>query len=149
MIGTTALNERIQVLLAADNASLSAATALHIHLIKDPFTADVNADFTAMTEADFDGYAPLDATVGDAQTFTDPLTRQMVMQLGEPLGGWHWDVTGATNLPQNIYGWAVTDTADAVTWGSGLFDAPLQLLAINDGVDIGQIRWEIVLTPLV
>lgn len=149
MIATSILESAVQALLAADPTTLApAALALHVHLIQAPFVPDADTDFTALTEADFTGSAAKSAGVGACQTFADPITLQLAVQLNEPVGGWHWKATALTNLPQTIYGYVVTDNADAVTYGSALFPSPFPILAVNDGVDIPFIRFEITSSAL-
>jgi len=144
MIATKVLESAVQSLLAADTTTLApAVNALHVHLIQAPFTPDSDTDFTTLTEADFTGGAAKAAGVGACQTFSDPITLQLAIQLNEPVGGWHWKATALTNLPQTIYGYVVTDNADAVTYGSALFPSPFPILAINDGVDIPFVRLEL------
>ena len=144
MIATTVLDLAAQGLLAADPATMApAALALHVHLIQAPFVPGDTTDFTALVEADFTGSTAKAAGVGACQTFNDPVTQQLAIQLNEPVGGWHWKATDAVNLPQTIYGYAVTDNADAVTLGSALLPSPAVLLAALDAVDIPFIRIEL------
>jgi len=135
-------------LLAGDVANLAAAAVKHIHLIKDVFTPAPDTDFTTLTEADFDGYAELSAAAGAQQAFTNPLTGERIVQMIEPLGGWHWEVSGVTNLPQTIYGFVLTDLADAETFGSALLDEPITLLGIGEAVDLANVRFTFVANPL-
>jgi len=141
MTPTDVLLGAVRTRLAQDTATLAAATALHVHLIKEPFTEGPTIDFTTMDEADFTGSTALGAGTGNQQEFVDPDTRERVIQLKEPAGGWHWVTTDAVNLPQTIYGYVVTDTADTVTYGSKRFDSPVALIASGDGVDIGNVRF--------
>jgi len=144
MIATTVLENAVQALLAADPTTLApAVNALHVHLIQAPFVPANDTDFAALTEATFTGGAAKTAGVGACQTFTDPITLQLAIQLNEPVGGWHWKATAGAALPQTIYGYCVTDNADAVTYGSALFPSPFPILAINDGVDIPFVRLEL------
>jgi len=137
-------------LLAADTANLAAAAVKNVHLVKAPFTPSPTTDWTTMTadEADFDGYAVKTAAAGAQQSFTDPLTGERVTQLIEPAGGWHWETTGVTNLPQTIYGWVVTDDADTDTFGSGNFETPIELTAADQAVDIAELNFRFNLNPL-
>jgi len=145
---TQTLLSTLAELLAGDVAYLAAAAAKHVHWIKDVFTPDLTTDFTALVEADFDGYVALNAAAGAQQAFTDPITGQRVVQLIEPLGGWHSETTGVTNLPQTIYGYAVTDLADAVTLGSALLDTPVTLSGVGEAVDVSNIRLTFDVAPL-
>jgi len=143
MIPTKALERSISTRLASDTTKLAAATALHVHLIMAAFLSDEETDFTTLTEAVFDGYTDLDADTGTQQSFIDQVNNVQVVQLLEPAGGWHWQVTGLTGLPVDIFGYVVTDTADTVTWGSELFDTPVTLADVGDSIDIPFIRLSI------
>jgi len=148
MIPTDVILLTLAELLAADPAYLAAAAAKHIHLIQAPFTPAGDTDFTTLTEATFDGYTALNAAAGAQQAFTDPITFERIVQLIEPVGGWHWEVTGVTDLPQDIYGFCVTDLADAVTLGSALLDTPITLTGEGQAVDLAQVRFTFVPAPL-
>jgi len=147
---TQAIVNSLASLLAADVAFMAAAAVKNVHLVKAPFTPDLTTDWTAMTadEADFDGYAVKTAAAGAQQSFTNPITNERVAQFIEPAGGWHWETTGVTNLPQTIYGFVVTDLADAVTLGSALLDEPVELTAADQAIDVDQLRFTFVPTPL-
>lgn len=146
---TNVILDRIGTLLAADATTLApAALATHVHLIREPFTPDLVTDFTTLTPADFDGYAAKSAGVGAQQYFEDPSTGNRIVQLLEPAGGWHWETTGVTNLPQTIYGFVVTDNADLITYGSGLLDSPVELLAANQGIDLANLRFSVLPTAV-
>ena len=144
MVPTQVILDEIQTLLATDVATLAAAAAKHVHLIKAPFTPGPQTALSGLTPADFTGSTAKNAASGNQQQFNDPITVQLVVQLVEPLGGWHWQATDAVNLPQTIFGFVVTDLANAVTFGSALLDTPVQLLAAGDAVDVGNIRFSFV-----
>lgn len=148
MIPTQTILNELQTLLATDTGTLAAVTAMHVHLIKAPFTPGAATDFTTLTEADFAGYAFLAAGTGTQQTFRDPVTSELIVQVKEPAGGWHWAATGAGNLPQTIYGFVITNNADTVTYGSQLLDPPVTMQASGDGVDVDQVRFAFALEPL-
>jgi len=148
MVPTSVIRLTLAELLAGDVTYLAAAAVKHLHLIKDVFTPSDTTDFTTLTEADFDGYTELNAAANAQQAFTNPLTGERVVQLIEPLGGWHWETSGVTNLPQTIYGYAVTDLADAVTLGSALLEEPVTLLGAGEAVDIDNVRFTFVANPL-
>lgn len=149
MTPTTVLLVALQNELATDTDGLAAATALHAHLIKEPFTPDNSTDFTTLTEADFDGYAALGAGTGVQQQFSDPVTGRLVVQMKEPAGGWHWQTTGVTNLPQTIYGVVLTNTDDDETFGAVLFDTPITLTGTGQAIDVPFLRFEFIPPVLV
>ena len=150
MTPTNVVLDRLAELLATDATTLApAALAVHVHLAKAPFTpagTRVVADFV---EADFAGYAPLDAGVGPQQNFIDPSNGNRTVQLVEPPGGWHWQASGVGNLPQTIYGYYVSDNADAVLFGSKLIQPPIPLAGILDGVDLAQVRFQLLTSGVI
>ena len=143
MKATSVFEARINVLLAGDTGTIDIATGSNVHLIMAPFTPSLGTDFTVLTEADFTGSATLASGFNDQQSFFDPTTNSYVVQLLEPAGGWHWVATAGTHLPETIYGYAVTNTANTVTYGSALLPSPVTITSTGDAVDIGQVRWSI------
>lgn len=143
MLATKTLVDRMATLLAGDTTTLAAVGLVNVHLAKAPFTPGpvlVPGDFT---EADFDGYAALAVDSATAQVFTDPSTGDKIIQLDEPAGGWHWETTGVTNLPQTIYGAWLTDPTDATVYGSMLLDIQPELSGTDQGVDLPQVRFRL------
>lgn len=141
MTPTNILLDQLATLLATDPTQLApVADACHIHLIKAPFTPGPLSDFTTMTAADFTGSTAKSAGVGAQQHFWDPVTSRRVVQLVEPAGGWHWQASAAPTPAQTIYGIAVTDHADLVTYGSALLTSPVTIANIGDAVDIANVR---------
>jgi len=143
MTGTKLLNDRIATLLAADTTTLAQVGLVNLHLAKEPFTEGPDLLLGDLTEADFDGYAPLAVDSATAQVFTDPTSGDTVIQLDEPAGGWSWETTGTTDLPQTIYGFALTDTAGAVVHGSQLLDTPVVLDGTGQGFNIPNINFRL------
>jgi hypothetical protein len=137
--------DRLAELLAADTSTLApAALAVHVHLAINGFTPGPNLIISDFVPATFDGYAPLSADVGPQQDFIDADSGDRVVQLLEPAGGWHWATTGVTDLPQVLYGFYVTDNADAVVYGCERFANPITLTGSGQGVDIDQVRFNFI-----
>jgi hypothetical protein len=136
MIPSNVILDAIASLLANDATTLANMTALHVHLAQAPFTPTPALDPTTLVEANFGGYAVLDPTAGAQSVFLDPVTGLRTVELKSPIGGWHFQTTGTTNLPQTIYGWYVTDHTDAVLYGSGLLSTPVPLTAVGQGFDL-------------
>jgi len=141
MIFSNEVEASIRRLIARDtNLLAKAADAPKVTLIKEAFAESPALTLANVTEADFDGYATLDATVGNQQDFTLPGSGDQCVQLQEPVSGWHWEVTGATNLPQTIYGFLVGNQGDTKVYGVELLETPIVLDAIGQAVDIPYIR---------
>lgn len=148
MTPTTVLNASVNGLVAADTTKLASATALKVHLIQAPFTPGADTSFGDLTEATFTGATAKSPATGAQQAFFDPVAGSWVVQLTEPAGGWHWVTTDAVSLPQTVYGYAVTNGAGSVTFGSALLDNPVNLVASGDAVDIGFLRFTLPISPL-
>jgi len=114
----------------------------------EPFTPGPTLDFTTLTEATFAGSAAKTAAAGAQQFFTDPTTGQRICQLIEPAGGWHWLCTADPASPETIYGYVVTDQADAVTLGGDVFEEPFVIAAAGEAVDQDQVRFTFPISPL-
>lgn len=144
MLPTTALLERMADLLGADTVTLAAPTTfVEVHLAKNAFTPTPDLVIGDITEADFDGYAPLSAASAATQVFVDPSTGDIILQVREPAGGWNFQTTGITNLPQDIYGYVLTDAAGAVVHGSEVLDAPVHLDGAGQGFDLPNVRFRL------
>lgn len=128
--------DAIANLLAADPGTLSAATAMHVHLIIAAFTPNLDTDFSLLTPATFTGSTPIDVTPGDQAVYYDAVTGLLTIELLEPAGGFHWDCTVDPATPETVYGIAVTDTADAVLIGSMLLDPQPTISAAGQGMDV-------------
>lgn len=144
MIPTNAVLNQLQNLLNTDTTQLAAAAVKHVHLYKTNFTPSPTLAYDATKEADFGGYAALNAPIGNQLAFNDPVTQELIVQLKDPAGGWHWQASSGLNLPQTIYGFVLTDSTDTDTYGSQKFDTPVTLTNSGDGVDIGVIRFSFV-----
>jgi len=143
MLATKALVDRMATLLAADVTTLAEVALIELHLSKTAFTPGpimVPGDFT---EADFDGYAPIPVASAVAQVFNDPVTGDRIIQLNEPAGGWSFETTGVTNLPQTIFGAFLTDAAGAVVHGCERLPADIELTATDQGFSLPNIRFRL------
>ena len=141
---TQVIINELAALLAADAGSLAPVSGgVKVHLIIANFAPGLGTDFMTLTEATFTGGAALLAAAGAQQVFRDPVSGDQIVQLIEPVGGWHWKATAGTLLPQTVFGYAVTDNASAVTYGSNLFPTPILIQATGDGVDIAEVRFNL------
>lgn len=136
-------------LLAADPTTLAPAGAANkIALIMAAFTPDEVLVVGDLTLATFDGSTPIAGATGTQQVGNDPATGQQIITNKEPLGGWRWETTGLTNLPQTIYGWALLDTALAVLLGVELLPTPVALTEIGQEINIGTAKLTVVEQPM-
>lgn len=141
MIPTSTLLDAIVTRIAADAGTLAHATdGVNLHLAKNSFTPSPDIALVDLDEADFDGYAIVEAGPGAQQWFVDPTTGQRVVQILEPAGGWHFETTGITGLPMTIYGAYLTNNANTVLYGTMRFADPIVLGGNNEAVDVGNVR---------
>lgn len=82
---------------------------LTVALIKSPFTpGQATLDgLVAGDQADFDGYAQKAAAAATRKVDIDPATGDILVTILPPAGGWRWETTGDTHLPETIYGAAL------------------------------------------
>lgn len=121
-------------LLAADTASLAAATAMHLHLAKASFVPGLDLILADLTEADFTGATAIALGTGAQPVFYDVATGNLSILLKPPVGGFVWTCTADPVSPQTIYGCYLTDTADAVLWGAFLLPQPVSIAAAGQGI---------------
>jgi len=143
MLATQVLIDRVATLLAADTTTLAQVGLVNVHLAKEPFTPGPDLVLGDLVEADFDGYGALAVDSAAAQVFVDPITGDQVIQLDEPAGGWTWETTGVTNLPQTIHGAYLTNSANNVVYGAELLDEQPELNASGQGFSLPYVRFRV------
>jgi len=133
-------------------ASLAAHTVVfpvagsEIMLFVNNITPTENTVIGDLTEATFDGYARLDAEAPPMASALDPTTGDQRVTVNEPAGGWRWETSGLTDLPQTIYGFALI--SGGVLRGIEMLPVPLVLEEADQEVNLGTVRFTIVQTPL-
>ena len=140
VIPVSAVLAQIANLIATDVTELNAIARVNVHLAQAPFTPGPGLTLGALTEATFNTYAAIAQAAGVPNTYTDPATEEWLVQLLQPIGGWQWSAGSLADLPQTIYGWYVTDNANANLFYAELFAAPVTLAAIGNGVNIDQVN---------
>jgi len=134
-------------LLAADATTLAQAmNALHMHLAAQNFVPGLDLDLGTLVEATFPGYAALDVGLGNQPIFYDALSNLLTIRLLEPVGGWNWVSTGVPGVPETIYGLYLTDNADAILYGSQLLPDPVTISTTGQGVGVGDVTLQFLLT---
>lgn len=102
----------VQILLTAISTAVGADAAklagdVSVCLMTNAFAPGPDTTFIGANEATFDGYAPIVKTAATRPTAFDPATGDRILTIPPPAGGWIWETTGPTNLPQTITGFAV------------------------------------------
>jgi len=101
-----------------------------------PAYDSVAGDFDPAT---FTGYAVITVTSVSLNVSTDPATGDQIWTLVPPAAGWYWEVTGATGLPQTVFGWRWKLSGGELIEGARL-DEPIVLTAIGNSINLGPIR---------
>lgn len=136
--------------LSADTTTLApAVNANKIALVMADFVPSEGLVAGDLSLATFDGGDPIAGATGAQLVGVDPVTGQQVIDIKEPLGGWRWEVTGATDLPQTIYGFALLDSTLATLFAVEHFDEPITLNAEGQFIEVPYARLTFVLAPIV
>lgn len=142
--------DRIPTLLAADATTLNPAAGdeLEMVLLMADFAPNPSLVVGDLTFATFDGSPPLSCAAGAPFAAHDPLTNEWILTPREAAGGWRWETTGVTNLPQTIYGVALTSDDQATLFGVHHFDTPIVLTAADQEINLGTEQFRMVADPL-
>jgi len=146
---TLAVQAQLGELLAADATTLApAADANEIVLVNAAFVPSTELAIGDLSIADFDGSTPKALGVGTQLCGFDPTTGEQVITMKDPAGGLVWETTGVTNLPQTIFGFAMTNDDGTVLLASELLPEPVTLTAAGQIVSIGQATLRLVAVPM-
>lgn len=137
---TNTLAARFANLVAADATTLDNAANVKIRLSKAAFTPSPDLTPAGITTADFDGYADMEKDAGAPNVYLDPGTGDYLIEIPPPAGGWTFETTGATNLPQTIFGWVLLDNAGTTVYDSQLISPQPVLTASGQGFTLNPIR---------
>jgi len=141
MFCTLALREKAAQLLAADATTLApAADANVIALVQAPITPGEGLALIDVTLADFDGSTPIAVGLGTQPEGLDPATANAIITLKPPVGGWRFETTGVTNLPQTIYGFVLLNDAMDTLLASESLETPIVLTAVNQVIELSYVH---------
>jgi hypothetical protein len=143
MVPTQALIDAVAAAIAADEDALAAAAFLHVYLVSNNFVPGNGLVVDNLVKATFTGSTAKVTTSATMQTFRDAQTGEWIIQIPEPAGGWHWQTGDAVNLPQTIYGYALTNVGETTLWGTALLPSPILLNGAGQGIDIAQVRFRL------
>jgi hypothetical protein len=124
------------ILLGSDTVTMDPLVANKIMLSKAPFTPNPGTVVGDVVEADFDGYAAIAVASGSMPVAADPATGDELLSIKVPAGGFRWQTTGTTHLPETIYGFLLVDTTKATVLASALLPAPVTLTASGQEITI-------------
>jgi len=149
MLPIKAVRLQLGELIAADATTLAPpALANIVRLVMAAFAAEENLVVADLTFATFDGSTALAAGLGTQQVGIDPVTLEQIVTIKEPAGGWRFEVTGATNLPQTIFGYALLTDGSAALLAVNQFLEPITLSAIGEEINLGTLKFTIVPQPM-
>lgn len=149
MIASTLLSQSVAELVGADATRLAdPADAPKVTLIIDDFSPDPSTDPMTLMFATFTGSTPKSATAGAQAVGVDPLTNESIITLNEPVGGWRWECTADPATPETVYGFVVTDQAQAVLYGIQHLDEPVQISLAGHEINLQSLTYRCVLAPL-
>jgi len=142
MQATRALREKMAQLLAADAATLApAADGNMVVLIKAAFTPTEITALADLTLADFDGSTEIECGIGTQPEGLDPNNSDAIISILPPAGGFRFETTGVTNLPQTIYGFALLNNALTVLYGCEQLDTPVVLTGVNQVIELPNVNF--------
>jgi len=138
MVPTNTVFERMLSLLGADTATVGtvdAPTNCQVMLIKSTFVPGPTTRLADLDEADFDGYAQVACAGAPKPQSNDPSNGDSILTLTPSTGGFTWETTGLTNLPQTIFGYAVIGHGPEIV-GSALITPTVTLNGINQSITV-------------
>lgn len=129
--------------LGADTLTFSPplSTLLYLSLIKVPYTPSPALVLSDTTDrADFTGSTALIIPAAVRVPATDPITGEVVLSLPPPAGGPKWTTSDAVNLPQTIYGMAMSQSSTSFAVAKLMavtlpFETPITLTAAAQMVE--------------
>lgn len=134
----------------ASSPPLDQATALNrVALFMNSVTPNEDMILADLTLATFDGHTEKTVAAGAQEAAVDPISGQQLITVPDIVGGWRWQTTGITNLPQTIYGFCLYDsTGPGPLLGVELLPTPITLTAAGQEVNVPFVRFAVSLEPL-
>jgi len=139
VIPTQEVFELGPTLLGSDTATLNNMATLRVGLVKEPIVPGPGLAYGDLVFADFDGYAAKTPVAGVQPESVDPSNGDAILSIVPPAGGWRWETTGLTNLPQTIYGFALYNTAGTVLYAAEALAVPVELNGLNQSVNLPEV----------
>jgi len=137
---TAALRQAAALALAAQAATLApAADANVIALVINEFSPSEAMVLAGLDLATFDGSTPIEGVTGTQPTGIDGNTGDVLIYISPPAGGYRWETTGTTNLPQTVYGYALLSNDLGTLLAAARLETPVELTAVNQPVELGAV----------
>lgn len=148
MIPTKATRLLLGEDLAADGVVFPIATPCKVILFVNDLAITEDTVLADLTLATFDGYADKAAGASPFAVGVDPVTGDQIITINEPAGGWRWETTGLTNLPQTIFGYALANGAVNLIHAAQLLNEPIPLTVVGEEVNLGTVKFSVVQQPM-
>jgi hypothetical protein len=94
-----------------------------------------------VTPATFIGSTPIEVELGAQGEGTDPNNDDGIISILPPVGGFRWETTATTNLPQTIYGFALMNEAQTTLFGAEALETPIVLTGTNQVVQLPEVQF--------
>lgn len=150
MTPVEAVTEAMLAAIGADTVTL--AGACWVIPIKTNFTPDPAPTLVDADIADFTGATPKACGAAARPVLVDPATGNLFLNMPPPAGGFLWTASDAVNLPQTIYGVALSSDSTTVEGadllGTQLLDAPLTLTGAGETVQLDSVTFTLILPAL-
>jgi len=148
MLPMKALRIALGDLLAANVATLAAATANKIALIIAPFGLNENYTLADLTLATFTGSTPKSGASGAQQVGIDPVTGEQKITILAPVGGWRWECSVTPGAAETVYGYCLLDDTLSDVLGLAELGNPVVIAEATQFLDLGAVEITFVLTPM-
>ncbi len=144
MLKLTALmmNNIMGAIAAVDQLGSDTGEAKKVILFKNDFDPGVATLLGDLTLADFDGYAAKNLAEGVGLVGVDPLSLNREVVVKQAAGGLIWTLSGVTNLPQTIFGFAIVNKDADTLYAAERFENPLELIDGSEIVTVDKLAVE-------
>ena len=129
-------------LLAADTTSLAAITAMNVHLFTNDVTPSLDMLLADLTEATFTGSTAIGAGTGTQPSNYDASDGLLTIWIKEPAGGFLWTCTVTPVAAQTVFGFYLTDNANAVLYAAQRLLQPVTISMAGQVIDIGDLTFK-------
>lgn len=140
---------QLGVLLAADPTTLGPVLANYVIPIIAPFTNNETLVLGDLTLGSANGLIPIICSTGSAEVAIDPVSQAQIITIKPGAGtGFRWVTSGGLSVPVTVYGYALTDNAQAVLLAAQSLPQPITFTADGYQLDVDPVQMTFVLQPL-
>jgi len=143
MIPTTLLANRLSKVVAADATTLALPAGCVVVPLSADFSPSPNLVPASVTKAPIVPFFPKVPTPGTQFDSVDPVTGELVIQMIEPVGGWHWNTGVGFAGPVTIYGIGLFNDNYTLLFGTAKYATPIVLTGDNQNLDWPNVEFRI------